>query len=252
MFKPNSQLKNYLLENHIVLDEYFTADTICSALTKMSGFKNLIEDTNNNIIVLTPKLEIIFNMSIIYKPHLFEACLPEIIRAPDDTNRCLREQNIKRNLSLLGSGTVENENFGSSLIYLDQTSVFYLYHHVKKLMQTHKIVFPWPELLDIFTDFCTTDQANFTRKANTDIIEIKETSSIAHLVPFKYFHIEQCETILKRITKYLGRSPFHTYSCPYFKKKLFPNPMFDDVISFVEAKIDETIMLPSFCPSLQF
>lgn len=252
MFKPHSQLKNYLLEHFIVLEEYFTADTLCSALTNMSDFKNLIEDTNNDIIVLTPQLEIIFNTSIIFKPHLFEACLPEIIRAPDDTNRCLQEQNIKRHLSLFGSGNVALEKFGSSLIYKDQTSVFYLYHHVNKLMQTDKIVFSWSELLDLFKDFCTTDQANFTRKADTGIIEIKETSSIAHLVPFRYFHIEQCETILKKITKYLGRSSFNNYSCPYFKKRLFPNPMFNDIISFIEAEIDETIMLPSFCPSLQF
>ena len=236
MFKPESLLQKYLLEHQIILDKYFTADALCDALFHLFDLKKFEQKYNKEIVFLDDSLQLCFQTFIIYKPHIFESCGHLIQRAPLDVETKLKNENILKNLSVICS---------KDLVYTDPSSIFYLNPQVNKLMDTDQHVFKWSELVIIFKDFCTTQPEHFSRQL--DFIKVKKNSLWLNLLPFRYFHIDQCETILKHITKYLGRKSFVTYSCPNLQKPLFPHLVFNEILKFVENKIDETI-LPKYVP----
>lgn len=238
MLKPNSLLQKYLLEHQIILEKYFNADTLCNTLYQLFQSKKIEQPNNKDIVILDNSLQLCFQTFMIYKPHLFETCKHLIQRAPGDIETKLRNDSIYQNLSV---------NCSPDLIYQDPSSIFHLNPQVRKLMETHQHIFKWSELIGLLQDFCTTHPEHFSRQL--EIIKVKKNSPWATLLPFKYFHIDQCGAILKSITLYLGRNPFVTYSCSNLQKRLFPNSMFNEVLKFVEDKIDETIV-PPFLPSI--
>lgn len=230
-FKPNSLLRKYLLEHEITLEIFFTFDALSNALNHLFDLRNLAQENNKDIIVLDSPLQLCFQSFMIYKPFLYEACKHLIQRAPPEIETKLKNEKIFKHLSITCPKTI---------IYKDPTSLFYLYPPINKLMETGQHVFKWKELSLLFQDFCTSHPEHFSRQL--DFMEVKKDSPWASFLPFHYFHIHQCEAILKRITKYLGRKSFATYSCPNFQKPLFPNLMFNEIISLIEDKIDEKIL----------
>jgi hypothetical protein len=238
-FKPNCALQKYLLEHEIILDEYFSSDALCNALYHLFDLKNLHHENNKDILVLTSSLQLCFESFLLYKPHLLESCKHLLVRAPCEIETQLKNDYILNNLNL---------ECTKDIIYQDPSSIFYLYPQINKLMETGQHVFQWKELILLFQDFCTTQPAHFFH--NSSFIYVKKNSPWSNLLPFQYFHIDQSEIILKQITKYLGRKPLSSFSCPYFQKPLFPNPIFNEILQFIEDKIDEEI-LPQFFPSIQ-
>lgn len=211
---------------------------LCKVLKEL--FEKFEQTKNPEIIILNAELQIVFNSFIIYIPKLFETLLPQLESVPDEIRKTLQRNNVFKNLTLY---------YPKNIIYQDSTSVFYLVHQINKCMKTNNFSFNWMELCSMWLDFCTTNQENFIRQG--DIIQIKENSPMSTLLPFKYFHIDQCEHILKSITKYLGRKNFSTYICPYLNKKLFTDQNFNTILSFIEDKIDDFI-LPGFSDICKF
>ncbi len=198
------------------------------------------QNSNNSILILDAELQAILNACTIFKPNLIEACLPQLQKAPCNIEEHLKSLNIEQSLFVYCP---------KDLVYKDKTACFYLDHHIHKLMNNehNELVFTWNDLLMRFIDFCTTNQENFQRKS--DVIKVKENSPMSVLLGFQYFHIDQAEDILKQVTKLLGRGKFRNYVCPYFKKPLFPNPLFCDILNFIDDRLDDSV-LPPFIPSL--
>lgn len=239
-FKNNSLLKQYLLEHNTYLDETFTSKTLCNTMLDLFAYKNLEQTQNHEIYVLDSKLQTVLNSYMVYKPNMLEICMPQLQKVSNEVQLQLEKKHVFQDLFVFCPKTI---------IYQDPTSVFFLYHPINKLMRYHTFIHTWKDLVLLFLDFCSTNQENFTR--NLDFIEIRDNSPMSNLLPFKYFHIDQCEMIVKQLSMYLGRQSLSTYSCPYFKKPLFPNQSFNTVIQFVENKMEETI-LPQFIPKMQF
>ena len=238
-FKRDSSLKSYLLEHHIILDAYFTPTDLCDVLTDLFQVNNLDQNRNPDIYILNSELQLILNSYIAYKPRVLELCMPHLLKATDEVQIQLQQKHVQQNILVFCP---------KNIIYQDPTAVFYLYHQVNQIMGQTRFVYTYQDLVNTFYDFCTTDQEHFSH--TSDFIEVKDDSPIALLLPFKYFHIDQIESIVQKLSMYLGRKGFLTYSCPYFKKPLFPNQCFDKILKFIEDKMEETI-LPQFVPTVQ-
>jgi hypothetical protein len=238
-FSPQAPLEKYLVEHDISLPKYWCSDDLVKALNHLLIQKNMNLPHNQDIIMLDDTLQSCFQKNMLYKPHLFEMCKPQLVRAPADIEMKLKTETILKSLTIYCT---------KDLIYQDPSSVFYLNPHINKLMETDQYVYNWPELVLLFRKFLTNHPEHFSCHLN--FVQINKHSPWASLLPFQYFHIDQCEIILKQITKYLGRKPFMTYHCPRFQKPLFPNPQFHKILKFIEDKIDETV-LPQFYPPIK-
>jgi len=240
MFTDNSSLKILLEEHQIILDAFFTPATLCQVLKDLFIQQNLEQQENKDIIIIDSKMQKIFNVFFIFLPELFDYCMPHIEKVPHCINDTLKQNYIEKNLFVI---VPEN------LIYDDPTAVFYLHHQVNTVMKTNKFCFNWNGLLQLFVDFATNNPEFFVRNGN--ILQIETKLPMSNVLPFKYFHIKQCEYILKKITKYLGRKSIITFMCPYSNTPLFQNSYFCKIIKYIEEKIDEHT-LPSFSPPLHF
>jgi hypothetical protein len=242
-FKPESALKQYLNNREIELNEYFCPEELLSMIATILISKNTQIDDNKQIINLDEELQTIFDTWIIFLPNLKEYVTPHINVAPPNVIQQLQNENM-------------NEEFymesPKEILYKDTSSVFWLNPVIDFMLnKSTGNIYSWPHLVLLFTDFCLNNTVFFTRQ-DEYIISVNPNTPIAKLFHFKYFHIDQCEQILKQITKFLGRKNSILHACPflrfspYFTSLVFNN-QYENVATFVDDIINNNhSLLPEF------
>jgi hypothetical protein len=196
-FKQTSSLKNYLEERGYSMNKYFTPEELVNVLRDVFKSNNLEEIGNNQIIILDNDLQILFNSWILHLPNLTNYFLAHVEMVPYDIS--LKLQNKHMGLDFFVKSPM-------NIIYNDPTSQFYLHPIVNFMMIKNKqITFNWEELLNFFINFCTSNSTLFT-PLGEDFYGVNANSPLGYIFKFKYFHISQCEDILKSLTKFLGRT----------------------------------------------
>lgn len=157
----------------------------------------MFEQGNTNIILPDMELQQCFQTHIIYTPNIPEYCKQHVNPVPNEKSLYLLNQSIYNELYV---------NVPEDIIYNDPSSLFWLHPDINRYVTRNKqIVFTWKELNDIFFEFITSNNDYFCRKDET-IFYINEQSEISNIFKFKYFHIDQIQLILKKVTKFLGKS----------------------------------------------
>jgi hypothetical protein len=203
-FKSNSSLQLYLKKNNKVLNSCFYPEQLYNVIMEQARKKNMFEQGNDNIIIPDIELQQCFQTDIIYTPDILEYCKKHVNPVSNDKSIQLINQSINNELYV---------NVPENIIYNDPSSLFWLHPDINKFLTCNKqIVFSWKELNDIFFDFITSNNNYFYRK-DESIFYINENSEINNIFKFKYFHKDQIEIILKKITKFLGKSNTIEHCC---------------------------------------
>lgn len=231
-FKPNSLLKAYLNDREINLDKYFCPNDLLNVV--LNVLRNETQNSNNNIIMLkNEEQQIVFDSWFIFAPDIIKTHLvAHIMVAP------MEIANLLQNKNMIEDFYIESPK---EIIYKDQSSVFWLIPIVDfAINKSTGNVYSWNKLLFIFSEFCFNNKEFFTRH-NDSIIEVNNDTNFTSLFGFKYFHVSQIETILKQITKFLGRKNSLINSCPFLKH----NPLFQqnsnqytNVFTFIDDVIN--------------
>lgn len=204
-FKPNSLLYEYLKKNNLYLDTYFNPKELHDLIITIAKKKNLFDPGNKKVIVLSNKLQDCFDEWFIFTPDILKYCLNHVDIVKKEESLKLQNNAIKKNIQL---------KFPDNIIYNDPSSLFTLHPQINFYLNTNdKLVYSWKELYDLFLDFCTTNTYYFKR-CNETIIAVNSNSELSTLLGFKYFDILQIEDILKKISKYLGKTNNLLNCCP--------------------------------------
>jgi hypothetical protein len=246
-FKSDSLLKSYLNDREIYLDTYFRPDELLNQVLNI--LKHSTQLANSNVIVLMDEnLQMVFNTWFIFIPDIIHMhLLPHIVPAPAHIANSLQRKNMAENFYV---------DSPLNIIYKDPSSVFWLMPSIDfAINKSTGNVYSWSKLLFIFTDFCTNTSDFFTRHSDT-IIEVNDNTSLSALLDFKFFHIAQIETILKQLTKFLGRQKGFVQSCPFLKHvpsfKRTKCNKFNDVLTFIDDVVNNNNnLMPSVPPGLQ-
>ena len=232
-FKPNSSLKTYLEEQKYILPKYFSPTNLLNIV--MDVLSNMSVTGNSDIIELDNDLQIVFDSWIIYVLNLMqEHLMPHIIEAPAEISQQLTDEHIMKNL------VIESPY---DILYKDPSSIFWFNPIVDFLIsKSTGNTYSWPDMLNIFTDFCTNNKYFFTRHSDY-IISVNDNTPLTHLFYFKYFHITQIEHILKNITKFLGRQNGIFQACSYLKynyvfSNINSNGKYTNLFTFIDDIIN--------------
>lgn len=228
IFKPNSPLATYIQQQGYALNLYFRPIELIETIQNIAHFKNMYTYGNQDVIVLDEELQQCFNTTCIYLPKLMSFCLCHV-NVVVDSKRCdqLKNEMIKNDFYI--EPPVD-------LILNDPTSKFWIpqqfitaYNQKKK-----RVNYPWKELMSLFFKFITKYE-NGINQLGGSMFQIQPNCSFADKVQFKYFHTQQVPTILKQITKFLGKSNNLSTLCSdlYFCD-VSPH---DDVIFWIEDMI---------------
>ena len=233
-FKENSTLKVFLNDEDMTLNEFFTPNELITAIQEVATKHALYDGGNRSIIVLhTSPLQAILNKDIIFVPCIAEYCLPHIDFVSFQESLELQNKYILKQLPTIG---LEN------IPYADDTSFFYVHPILSSLINEKYNT--WKVLLNSFKDFCTQNREHFDHTDST-IITINEHSPLATLLAIKHFHVSQCETILKYLTFFLGRTSSLQTICPNLNFKGLENSA---IFIFLHNLIDTQTyhLLPQF------
>jgi len=232
-FKQDSTLKKFLGEQKYSLPQYFLPSDLKTVVENV--LSNMTQEGNSNMIELDPELQQIFDHWIIYLPNIVEDCLlPHIIEVSPEISAQLKDEHMIKNC------WVETPY---EILFKDPTSVFWLHPICDFLINNSTgTVYSWPQLLNIFTDFCTNNKKFFTRHSDS-IISVNENTPLTSLFGFQYFHTSQIENILKYITKFLGRRKGIFKSCSalkysYMFHTIASTSKYNNVFTFIDDIIN--------------
>ena len=230
-FQPGSLLKTFLDDRNIKFDKYFRPEELLEQV--LNTLSNLSQFSNNNVIVLDKELQLVFDSWFIFIPDIIKTnLLPHVVQAPMEIANDLQNEHMINNFYVETS---------YDIVYKDPSSVFWLNPVID--FAIHKStgnVNQWNNLLFIFTEFCTNNKFFFTRHNDT-IIGIRNNTTLTHLFDFKYFHISQIETILKKTSKFLGRKNDIIQNCSFLKDTQLFNKVSTDKYTNVFTFIDYVI-----------
>ena len=236
-FKNPSALKTYLREHDYLNSKYFTPDDILKVLKNIARDDNLNEPGNDKIIIPDSSLQTVFNCKILHLNDLTKKCLDHVDVASVEKTCQLKNKQMAKEFHVQSP---------MNIIYKDPSSLFWL-HPIVNFMITKnkKITFNWKELLDLFIDFCTTNHF-FFKQLNDCFIGINDNSPLSAIFSFKYFHISQCENILKSITKFLGRTARLNEACMYLHFNNYYKSKDSNILSFVDDVINNNNNITPF------
>jgi hypothetical protein len=246
-FKPSSLLKSYLNDREIVMNEYFSLDELQDQVINV--LKNATQYSNSDVIVLVDEeLQMVFDSWFIFVPDIVkDHLLAHVIAAPTDISNALQNKHMTENFYI---------DSPLDLIYKDPSSVFWLLPFVDFAMnQSTGNVYSWNKLLFMFTEFCLNNTTYFTRLSDS-IIGINENTFLTSLFDFKYFHLSQIETLLKKITKFLGRKNGIAQSCHFIKHNSLFNitaiKKHPNVFTFIDDVINNNNNIMPAVPSILY
>ena len=242
-FKPNSCLKSYLNEHEIVFDKYFCLDELQEKV--LDVLKNSTQYSNTDVIMLNDEeQQMMFDSWYIFVPDIIkDHLLAHVVAAPNEVSNALQNKHMVENFYI---------DSPMDIIYKDQSSVFWLIPLVDfAINKSTGNVYSWTKLRFMFTEFCLNNTDYFTRHSDS-IICINENTPFTSLFDFKYFHLSQIETILRKITKFLGRKNGILQNCHFVKR----NALFDissktppNVFTFIDDVINNNNNLMPLLPS---
>jgi hypothetical protein len=245
-FKPSSLLKSYLNDREIVLNEYFCLDELQEQVEHV--LRNGAQYYNSDVILLMDEeQQKVFDAWCIYVPDIIKDNLMDhVVAAPDKISKALQNKHMTENFYI---------DSPMDIIYQDPSSVFWLPPLIDfAINKSTGNVYSWNRLIFMFTEFCLNNNDYFTRYSDT-IICINENTCLTSLFGFKYFHLSQIETILKKVTKFLGRKNGIIQNCHFIKN----NPIFSASLTKIHPNvftfIDEVInsnnsLMPTFSSRL--
>jgi len=217
-FKPDSLLKEYFEKHNIYIDSFFYPQQLIDAILNHAECKFMFIPGNQKLIYLNNELQNCFNCSFLFIEDLLVKCLPHVYALNKNDMLQLKHKAIHNNIFIEAPETI---------IYNDPSSCFWLNPDISFICNFQNIIWTWNELYNKFYDYCTTNKEHFTC-VDESFIFINENSALSEIFDFKYFHRDQIETILKNITRYLGKSQ-SVGNYLHFKNNIRPN-----VIKFID------------------
>ena len=227
-FKSDSKLKLYLEQENYLLNKYFTPQELYNIIDRIANTYSLFDYGNSSLIILNETLRNVFDTDIIFRPNIKRFCLSHVENVPYKKNLKLKNQYIAQHFK---------NNFSTdNLLYSDPSSVFWLHPVVNNLLsKNHTFTYSWNNLVEQFMILCSTNTDHFTQ-LDCSIIEIKSTSPISEYFKTNYFHISQCESILKSLTKFLGRTNSIHAVCKQINFNINKNePVFDFIDNLINT-----------------
>jgi len=209
-FKPDSLLKYYLEDQQkITLNKYFQPEELKEKV--LATLTNELQFTNQDIIMLNEEQQKVFGTCFIFVPDIIkEHLLSHVTTASAEIADTLQNQEMQNQFY------IDSPQY--DIIYKDPSSVFWTLPDIDFAMNgSTGNFYSWNILLSMFTDLCLNNHEFFTRQSD-NIVSVNENTSLTPLFQFKYFHVSQIETILKQLTKLLGRNEGLTKCCPFIKR----------------------------------
>jgi len=198
----------------------------------------MYERGNYDIMFLNDDLKKCFNTPSIYLPDLYNLCLPHVNMVSDTHSFILRNKFI--NNEFIIDSPLE-------LIYSDPSSKFWVPRHFihSYMCDNNQIIFTWKEICAKFLKFITNPHSSIIRMEN--MFFISNDSIMAKNFNFKQFHKNQIPDILKKMSKFLGKSNTILTLCPDLKfSHIGPN---DPVVYWIEEIILQNNNLIPYVPS---
>lgn len=238
-FKPESTLAKLIEKNHMSLDPHFRPIELTSLIEQLASKENMVGHGNYEIMYFNSEFKQCFNTAFVYRPNLYSLCLPHVDIVNDIKSFFLKNDLIKNELY------VESP---LNIIYSDPSSKFwipreFIYPYV---CQDNQNIFNWKDLCSIFLKFVSNPESSITQMENS-MFFIKEDSALAKLFNFKQFHKNQIPDILKKATKFLGKSNSILTLCPDLKfSHISP---YNPVVYWIEELIAKNNNLTPYIPS---
>ncbi len=165
------------------------------------------EPGNSEIILTDEDLRKCFNTDVIFVPELYALCLQHI-NILDDLNQIkqLRDKHTAADVWI---------DTPYDILHQDSTAQFWLHPHFNAIIgKNYKMSYAWKELCDMFTTYVSnTSNSHFTA-INESMFAVNSNSIFTNEIRFKYFHKCQIPTILKQLSKYLGKQSTIITLCP--------------------------------------
>lgn len=196
-FKPTSPLKEFLEKYHYKFEDYFLPSTLVDTLCQIIENQYMLIEGNSTLVIPDKELQSCFPAWMFLKKDLMYHCADHIIVASQETSTRLQNENIAKDFYV--SSPI-------NLLFQDSTSKFWVHPLLNTLLnQNAQVAYSWNDLHFLFLDFCTTNSDHFSR-VNENIISIHPDSELFELFRFNYFHLDQCDDILKQAIFFLGRT----------------------------------------------
>jgi len=228
IFRPESSLAKFIKQNQLTLNLFFRPIELTSLIEHEANKENMFDRGNFDVLMLPEDLKLCLNTASVYVPDLYTLCLPHI--------------NVVNNYksSLLKHDLIKNELYVDSpldLIYSDPSSKFWIPRQFihPYICNDEQLIFSWQELCSKFLQFITRPDSSITQMENS-LFFIEDNSLFAKQFHFKTFHKNQIPHILKKITKFLGKSNTILTLCPNLKFSETVSPD-DPVIYWIEELI---------------
>jgi len=238
--KPNSLLKEYLDKNNIYISTYFCPSDLIDVVKRIIDFPFFNPQNNSKLVTVEPELQPIFEQWIIYEPNIWTHLLPHIYKVPILKSIPLQNERVKQNLSI---------RTPDELIYQNVSSQFWLHPNVNNVLTKNKqLTHTWNNLLPSFIKLCTSDNEYFTRQ--DELVRVNPNTSLSSLFTFNCFHVDQCESILRQLTKFVGKYDCLANICSNLQTEFIfydvltnENSLYKNVFAFIEDTINNNTHL---------
>ena len=240
-FKSNSSLKEFLEKKHIYISKYFRSFDLINAVKRATDLPFFNSQNNSQLVTLEPELQIILGQCIIYEPHIWTHLISHVQNVTILLSVSLQNEHIKKSFRI---------DVPDDIIYQNASSHFWLHPHVNNVLtQNKQLLHTWNNLLSSFFDLCTEGNDYFSRE-NESLVRINPNTSLTPLFSFNCFHIDQCESILKQLTRFVGKYISLADICPNLGSEYIfhdyitnENSKYKNVFMFIEDTINNNINL---------
>ena len=237
IFKPESLLAKYLQKNQMDFNLYFRPTELIALIESIAHQENLYGHSNYNIIFLNEDLKQCFDRTVVYVPDLYRLCSTHVNVVNDAKSFILKNQLIKEELYL---------DPPQDIIYTDPSSKFWIPRQLihPYVCDDNQIIFTWKELCCKFLKFIS--NPDITQEDNS-IFVINNDSLLAKQFNFHQFHKNQVPDIMKKVSKFLGKSNTVLTLCSGLKfSHVGP---YDPVVYWIEELIVRDNKLSPYVPS---
>ena len=241
IFKPDSTLAQFIQENQLTLNLYFRPIELRNLIEHVASKEDLYERGNYDVIALPEKLKLCFNTddNTIYLPDLYKYCLPHVNVVDESKSFIVKNELIKSELYV---------DSPLDIIYTDPSSKFWIPRQLihPYTSDDNQLIFTWKELCAKFLKLITNPHSSIRQNEN-NIFFINDDSPLAKRCCFKRFHRNQIPDILKKTTKFLGKSNTVLSICSDLKfPHIGPN---EPVVYWIEDLIMKSNHLTPYSPS---
>lgn len=239
IFKPDSPLAKFIVENKYNLNLYFRPDELTSLIEDIANKDNMYDRGNYKVMTLNGALKNCFNTDTLYLPDLYKLCTPHVNTVNDAKTFLLKNDLIKRDLFIQPP---------LDLIYCDPSSQFWIPPELINpyICENRQSVFTWTDLHSKFLNFVSSPEDSSVRMDNS-MFYIADDSIFANKFNFKQFHKNQIPDILKKVIRFLSKSNTILTICPDLKfSHICPH---DPVVYWIEEMIMQHNPMTPYVPS---